>query len=145
LDHYSEALAVESGLFEGIPILLQTLAQYGLPWGIVTNKAARFTDPLVPQIGLNEARCVVSGDTTAHAKPHPEPLLEAARRLSLQPHQCWYVGDDLRDIQAGRAARMPTIAAAWGYCGDAEPVTWGADAIAATPAHLIELLHRSTT
>jgi len=145
LDNYAEALAVESSLFEGIPVLLQTLAEHGLSWGIVTNKAARFTDPLVPRIGLNDAGCVVSGDTTAHAKPHPEPLLEAARRLSLQPHQCWYVGDDLRDIQAGRAAGMPTIAAAWGYCGNAEPVTWEADAIAATPAHLIELLHCSTT
>ncbi|HWU98195.1 MAG TPA: HAD family hydrolase, partial [Oxalicibacterium sp.] len=102
-------------------------------------------DPLVPRIGLGDAGCVVSGDTTAHAKPHPEPLLEAARRLSLPPHQCWYVGDDLRDIQAGRAAGMPTIAAAWGYCGNAEPITWEADAIAATPAQILELLHRSIT
>lgn len=145
LDNYAEALAVESGLFEGISTVLQALAERGLPWGIVTNKAARFTDPLVPRIGLSEAGCVVSGDTTAHAKPHPEPLLEAARRLSLPPHQCWYVGDDLRDIQAGRAAGMPTIAAAWGYCGNAEPVTWEADAIAATPAHILELLHHSIT
>lgn len=145
LDNYAEALAVESGLFEGISTVLQALAERGLPWGIVTNKAARFTDPLVPRIGLSEAGCVVSGDTTAHAKPHPEPLLEAARRLSLPPHQCWYVGDDLRDIQAGRAAGMPTIAAAWGYCGNAEPVTWEADAIAATPAQILELLHRSIT
>lgn len=145
LDNYAEALAVESGLFEGISTVLQALAERGLPWGIVTNKAARFTDPLVPRIGLSEAGCVVSGDTTAHAKPHPEPLLEAARRLSLPPHQCWYVGDDLRDIQAGRAAGMPTIAAAWGYCGNAEPVTWEANAIAATPAHILELLHHSIT
>jgi len=145
LNNYAEALVVESGLFDGIPVLLKTLAERGLRWGIVTNKAARFTDPLVPRIGLGEAGCVVSGDTTAHAKPHPEPLLEAARRLSLPPHQCWYVGDDLRDIQAGHAAGMPTIAAAWGYCGNAEPVTWEADAIAATPAHILELLHRSIT
>jgi phosphoglycolate phosphatase len=143
LNNYAEALVVKSGLFEGISTLLQTLTERGLPWGIVTNKAARFTDLLVPLIGLSEAGCVVSGDTTAHAKPHPEPLLEAARRLSLPPHQCWYVGDDLRDIQAGRAADMPTIAAAWGYCGNAEPVTWEADAIAATPAHILELLHCS--
>jgi phosphoglycolate phosphatase len=143
LNNYAEALVVKSGLFEGISHLLQTLTERGLPWGIVTNKAARFTDLLVPLIGLSEAGCVVSGDTTAHAKPHPEPLLEAARRLSLPPHQCWYVGDDLRDIQAGRAADMPTIAAAWGYCGNAEPVTWEADAIAATPAHILELLHCS--
>ena len=78
----------------------------GMHWGIVTNKAARFTDPLVPQIGLEHAGCVVSGDTTPHPKPHPAPLLEAARRLGLAPEHCWYVGDDLRDIQAGRAAGM---------------------------------------
>jgi N-acetyl-D-muramate 6-phosphate phosphatase len=143
LDNYAQALAVESSLFDGILPLLQALSHSNLVWGIVTNKAARFTDLLVPQIGLSQAGCVVSGDTTPHSKPHPEPLLEAARRLSLLPHQCWYVGDDLRDIQAGHAAGMATIAAAWGYCGNAEPVTWNADAIAATPAHLLELIHLS--
>jgi N-acetyl-D-muramate 6-phosphate phosphatase len=143
LGNYAQALAVESSLFGGIPAVLQVLQQCSLPWGIVTNKAARFTDALVPQIGLSGATCVVSGDTTPHSKPHPEPLFEAARRLSLPPHQCWYVGDDLRDIEAGRAAGMPTIAAAWGYCGNAEPVSWNAAAIAETPAHLIELIQRS--
>lgn len=140
LNNYSAALAVKSTLFEGVNTLLAHLHADGLPWGIVTNKAARFTDPLVPQIGLHGAACVISGDTTPHAKPHPEPLFEAARRLALAPQDCWYVGDDLRDIQAGRAAGMPTIAAAWGYCGQAEPTTWGADAIAESPSHLLELI-----
>jgi 2-phosphoglycolate phosphatase len=140
LDGYAAGLAVETRLFDGVDALLQALDERGLRWGIVTNKASRFTDPLVPQIGLQHARCVVSGDTTPHSKPHPEPLLEAARRLGVDPQDCWYVGDDLRDIQAGQAAGMPTIAAAWGYCGNAEPVQWGADAVAASPFQLIELI-----
>ncbi|MEN3363010.1 MAG: N-acetyl-D-muramate 6-phosphate phosphatase [Burkholderiales bacterium] len=145
LDNYAGALAVESRLFDGVPALLGTLLDHGLIWGIVTNKAARFTDPLVPQIGLGEARCVVSGDTTPHSKPHPEPLLEAARRLGLAPQECWYVGDDLRDIQAGHAAGMTTIAAAWGYCGNVEPITWGADAIAETPLQVFDLIREKLT
>jgi phosphoglycolate phosphatase len=140
LENYEAALAVETRLFDGVPALLQGLSERSLLWGIVTNKAARFTEPLVPQIGLQEARCVVSGDTTPHPKPHPEPLLEAARRLALSPQECWYVGDDLRDIQAGRTAGMTTIAAAWGYCGQSEPVVWGADAVAETPLQILDLI-----
>jgi 2-phosphoglycolate phosphatase len=145
LDNYAAALAVESRLFDGVPALLQGLLKRGVSWGIVTNKAARFTELLVPQIGLQEAGCIVSGDTTPHSKPHPEPLLEAARRLALAPQECWYVGDDLRDIQAGRAAGMTTIAAAWGYCGNAEPVVWGADAMAETPLHVLDLIREKLT
>lgn len=140
LDNYAAALAVDTCLFDDIAALLHGLDQRGLAWGIVTNKAARFTDSLVPQIGLQAAGCVVSGDTTAHAKPHPAPLLEAARRLQLAPQDCWYVGDDLRDIQAGRAAGMPTVAAAWGYCGHVEPLSWGADAMVAAPLDLLVLI-----
>jgi phosphoglycolate phosphatase len=140
LENYEAALAVETRLFDGVPALLQGLLERGLLWGIVTNKAARFTEPLVPQIGLQGARCVVSGDTTPHSKPHPEPLLEAARRLALAPQECWYVGDDLRDIEAGRAAGMTTVAAAWGYCGQSEPVAWGADVMAKTPLQVLDLI-----
>ena len=139
LDNYAASLVVKSKLFDGIPKLLEQLEEHGIAWGIVTNKAARFTDPLVPQIGLGNAACVVSGDTTAHAKPHPAPLLEAARRLQLAAEDCWYVGDDLRDIQAGRAAGMPTVAAAWGYCGHVEPESWQADALLHDPLHLLDL------
>lgn len=142
LDNYASALAVKSHLFDGITTLLDALRDNGVPWGIVTNKAARFTDPLVPQIGLQDASCVISGDTTQHPKPHPAPLHEAARRLALAPQDCWYVGDDLRDIQAGQAAGMPTIAAAWGYCGNVEPIAWGADAMAATPLDLLHMIRR---
>jgi phosphoglycolate phosphatase len=143
LDNYAAAIAVETRLFDQVPNLLSHLAQCGLAWGIVTNKAARFTDLLVPQIGLGDAGCVISGDTTPHPKPHPAPLLEAARRLNLAPEECWYVGDDLRDIRAGDAAGMVTIAAGWGYCGNSEPVSWNAHAIASSPQQVLELVVQS--
>jgi phosphoglycolate phosphatase len=91
-------------------------------------------------IGLGHAGCTVSGDTTPHAKPHPAPLLEAAQRLQVAPAACWYVGDDMRDIQAGRAAGMVTIAAAWGYCGSDGPTQWNAHAIAGSPLQLLDLI-----
>ncbi len=140
LDNYAARIAEHTELFEGMHPLLEALEARGIRWGIVTNKPARFTDALVPLIGLAHAACVVSGDTTPHAKPHPEPLFEAARRLKLDAGACWYVGDDLRDIQAGKAAGMPTVAAAWGYCGHTEPQSWEADVIADTPVSLIALL-----
>lgn len=140
LENYEAAIAHQTCLFEGIAPLLEELEKRSIQWGIVTNKAARFTDLLVTQIGLGKAGCVISGDTTPHAKPHPAPMLEAARRLDLKPETCWYVGDDLRDIQAGQAAGMATVAAAWGYCGDSGPVTWNADAIAESPMEMISWL-----
>jgi phosphoglycolate phosphatase len=142
LSNYEAAIAVHSRLFDGVLDVLSQLENEGLAWGIVTNKAKRFTEPLVPLIGLGHAACVVSGDTTPHAKPHPAPLLEGARRLGIDAKHCWYVGDDLRDIQAGKAAGMTTIAAAWGYCGDEGPTQWNADAIAAAPTSILELISR---
>ena len=139
-DNYQAAMAVHSTLFGGIVELLTGLSASGVAWGIVTNKPARFTDPLVPQIGLAHAGCVVSGDTTGHAKPHPAPLLEGARRLGIAAEDCWYVGDDLRDIEAGRAAGMLTVACAWGYCGPTEPLRWGADLLLDTPADLLDMV-----
>lgn len=145
LENYAAHIADQTSLFDEIPQLLELLQERQLMWGIVTNKPARYTDALVPQIGLHLASCVISGDTTAHAKPHPAPLLEAARRINLTPNQCWYVGDDLRDIEAGKAAGMPTIAAAWGYCGSTEPKSWNADFIAPTPGAILQLLHSALT
>ncbi|ALK96272.1 phosphoglycolate phosphatase [Massilia sp. WF1] len=139
-DRYQSAMAVHSTLFDGVPELLKGIEDAGMAWGVVTNKPMRFTDPLIPQIGLAHAGCVVSGDTTAHAKPHPAPLLEGARRLGLAPEHCWYVGDDLRDVEAGRAARMVTVACGWGYCGEIPPATWGADYLLETPQHLLQVL-----
>lgn len=131
LANYEAALCVQSRLFDGIPALLEALAARGMPWGIVTNKAARLTDPLVELLGLAEgAACVVSGDTTPHSKPHPAPLLYAAERIGIAPGRIVYVGDDLRDIQAGKAAGMATVAAAYGYCGESlAPAEWQADAV----------------
>lgn len=143
LANYADAIAHLTVLFDGVIQLLEEITNQGLHWGIVTNKPALYTDALIPKIGLQHAACVISGDTTPHAKPHPEPLFEAARRLQIEPQACWYIGDDLRDIQAGRAAGMPTVAAAWGYCGLTEPADWLADTIANHPLDLMTLLKRS--
>ncbi|TXG01462.1 HAD-IA family hydrolase [Massilia arenae] len=139
-ERYQSAMSTYTTLFDGIPELLDGITDAGMAWGIVTNKPSRFTDPLVPQIALAHAGCIVSGDTTGFAKPHPAPLLEGARRLGIAPEQCWYVGDDLRDIEAGHAAGMVTVACVWGYCGAIEPSTWGADYLLETPAQLLALL-----
>ena len=142
LNNYEQALFVHSRLFDGIEPLLASLEARGLSWGVVTNKASRFTDPLSKLIGFTgRAACVVSGDTTPHAKPHPAPLLHAAQVCKVDPAACVYVGDDLRDIQAGRAAGMKTLAVTWGYMGDGEPVhEWGADAVIAAPPEVLQHL-----
>ena len=118
----------------------------GVRWGIVTNKASRLTDPLVAQLGLEErAVCVVSGDTTPHSKPHPAPLLHAAQEMAIPPERIVYVGDDLRDVQAGFAAGMVTVAAAYGYCGtDLPPAKWHANHIVQSAAELQRLLRDIT-
>ena len=140
LSRYAAAIAVHSSLFDGVASLLRGLDLFGMQWGIVTNKAMLYTRALVPLLDLQEARCVISGDTTPHAKPHPAPLLEAARQLGVRSEHCWYVGDDLRDIQAAQAAGMTSVAAAWGYCGATEPTQWKADAIVDSPLELLELI-----
>lgn len=142
LDTYAGCLLQRTVLFEHMQGLLAALEAAPLPWGIVTNKAARFTAPLVVGLGLAErAATVISGDTTAHAKPHPQPLLEAARRLGVLPGNCLYVGDDLRDMQAGRAAGMAVAAATWGYLGHSEAVhDWPADTWVASGQELLTWL-----
>lgn len=145
LDHYENNLLVQSRLFDGVPDLLAALDASSLAWGIVTNKATRFTRPLVSGIGLRPSReCVVCGDTTPHAKPHPAPLLEAARRLDVAPARCLYVGDDERDILAARAAGMRSVAAAYGYLGlEKPPEQWGADVVVNSPGELLQWLRAS--
>lgn len=140
--NYERALAVRTQIFDGVPTLLDALLARRWQWGVVTNKMARFTDPLVRTMPLfATASAVVSGDTTPHAKPHPEPLFEAARRLGLAPAQCLYVGDDARDIVAGRAAGMLTVAALYGYLGDKGAVEdWGADWCIDTPMALLNII-----
>jgi phosphoglycolate phosphatase len=142
LDTYAQRLLQATTPFPGVPPLLAALDAAGLPWGIVTNKATRFAQPLVAGLPLLAARAtLVAGDTTPFAKPHPEPLLEAARRLALSPADCLYVGDDHRDMLAGQAAGMATAAALWGYLGVGEPATaWGADLLLDQPLDLLKSL-----
>jgi phosphoglycolate phosphatase len=142
LAHYEAGLLLETRPFDGVDALLTALEAAGVPWGIVTNKAARFTTPIVAGLGLvQRATVVVCGDTTPHSKPHPEPLFAAARAMGLAPESVVYVGDDLRDAQAARAAGMPMIAATWGYLGLGEPVeAWGADAVADAPSDVLAWL-----
>lgn len=140
--NYERAMTVRTTIFDGVPELIAALHAQGLPWGVVTNKSSRFTDPLTAAMPLfATAGAIVSGDTTPHAKPHPAPLLEAARRLGLPPAHCVYVGDDLRDVQAGLAAGMRTVAACYGYLGDAGDVAqWPAHAHIHHPLQLLATL-----
>ncbi len=147
LDHYAAALCVESTLFAEVAALLDTLDARALRWGIVTNKAQRFTAPLLVALGLAaRAGAVVCGDTTPHAKPHPAPLLHAASRLGVAPERCVYVGDAERDIIAGSAAGMATIVARYGYLEPQdEPADWPADGIIDSPAALLDWLPAAVT
>ncbi len=141
--NYEARLTQNTIVFVGIPELIAQLQRLQLPWGVVTNKMARFTDPLVQAIPLfSSAGTVVSGDTTPHAKPHPAPLLYAAQQLNLPACECVYVGDDERDIVAGLAAGMMTVAATYGYLGAQTDVSqWGAHAVVNSPQALVQCLH----
>ncbi|RYX88211.1 MAG: HAD family hydrolase [Comamonadaceae bacterium] len=140
---YEQRMLLDTQIFDGVPALIDALIALGLRWGVVTNKAARFTDPLTRAIPMfASAGAIVSGDTTPHAKPHPEPLFEASRRLGVPPDACIYVGDDERDILAGRAAGMRTVAATYGYMGEqADAARWEADAQIGSPLALLQLLN----
>ena len=141
LDEYSKVLSVETRLFPQMAELLNALAARSIAWGIVTNKAMRFTERIVAALGLNPA-CVVGGDSTPHLKPHPASLFLASQKLNLPTECCVYVGDDLRDVQAARAAGMRSVAVEWGYHGaDGDgPGSWNADALIAQPLELLPLL-----
>jgi 2-phosphoglycolate phosphatase len=145
LDLYERNLARRSTLFPGIPDLIEVIETRGLNWGVVTNKAERFTLPLLRALNLlDRAGCVICGDTTPYAKPHPAPLIEAMSRIGSQPAQCIYVGDDERDVQAGHAAGMSVVVARYGYLGNGRPPEeWGADLFVDSPAELIPLLFKT--
>jgi len=140
--NYERRMTQHTRAFDGVPELLQALVRRGLAWGVVTNKSMRFTGPLTRAMPLfATAGAVVGGDSTPHAKPHPAPLLEAARQLGLPAQACVYVGDDERDIIAGKAAGMATVAATYGYLGGTPDVQgWLADASIGSPLELLELL-----
>ena len=129
LKDYEAAMTVDTCLFDGVPELLAQIKDEGMAWGIVTNKATYLATPIVAALGLaQDCAVLVCGDTTAHSKPHPLPLLHAAQQAGYDVERCLYVGDDLRDIQAAQAAGMPSIAAAYGYCGpEHPPETWQAN------------------
>jgi phosphoglycolate phosphatase len=138
LDHYERNIAEHSIFFRGIEDLLKAIEAQGLKWGVVTNKRKRFTDPLMAALNLRDrAACIISGDSTAHAKPHPEPMLAACQHAGVKPQECVYIGDAIHDISAGKNARMKTLAALYGYLkpGDT-PETWGADALIETPEQI---------
>lgn len=141
-DLYERCMLVSTQAFDGVEHLLGRLRDHGLPWGIVTNKARRFAGPLVQALPpLDGAATLVCGDCTPHTKPHPAPLLEAARRLGLDPAGCIYVGDDRRDVEAGHAAGMRTVAVAWGYLGLGQDVqAWAAGHVIQSPADLLNWL-----
>jgi 2-phosphoglycolate phosphatase len=143
--NYERCMTQRTYAFEGVPELIAHLDTQNLLWGVVTNKSARFTDPLTRAMPLfATAKAIVSGDTTPHAKPHPEPLFEAARRLAIEPRYCLYVGDDERDIVAGLAAGMVTVAATYGYLGvKADTSLWGAHSIINSPQGLLKLLAKA--
>lgn len=139
---YEARMLARTRAFDGVADVLQRLQDLRLGWGVVTNKAQRFTLPIARALPMfDSASAIVCGDTTPHAKPHPAPLLEAARRLRADPADCIYVGDDLRDIQAGRAAGMRTVAARYGYLGPGAVVeAWEADAVIDSPIEVLKLL-----
>jgi len=140
--NYENAMTERTYAFPGIEQLVAGLLELGLAWGVVTNKSMRFTGPMTKRMPLfASAGAIVGGDSTPHSKPHPEPLFEAARRLRLEPGQCLYVGDDERDVIAGRAAGMPTVAATYGYLGsNGDTDLWGANARIESPLELLALL-----
>ena len=135
---YQDNIAEHSQFFSGITDTLNTIESLGLKWGIVTNKRERFTNPLVDALNLTDrVACVVSGDTTANSKPHPEPMLTACAQANVKPEECVYIGDALHDIAAGKNAKMKTLAAIYGYLKpDDNPDNWGADALIESPEQL---------
>ena len=141
LQLYQDVMAQQTRAFDGIDELLARIEAHGLRWGIVTNKAAFLTDELVRRIGwTGRAGVVVSGDTLPVKKPDPAPVLLACERAGVAPAQCLFVGDDRRDIQAGAAAGLYTVAVSWGYLDGGDPHSWGADAVLDRPAELADLL-----
>lgn len=141
LQLYEQNLCRSTSLFPGTPELIDAIEARDLRWGIVTNKAERFARPLLEQLHFaHRAACIIGGDTTGKIKPHPEPLLAACRIIAIAPRSCVYVGDDRRDIEAGRAAGMKTVAVRYGYLNGSAPDTWEADAIIDRPQDLLQHL-----
>ena len=142
LDLYAARLCHDTQLFPGVSELLDQLDARKLPWGIVTNKPARFAKPLIHLLGLSQrAACLISGGDTTHSKPHPEPLLTASHALAIAPDTCIYLGDDVRDVEASLAAGMEPVIARYGYLGNGHPPeSWGARYLIDHPRELLAYL-----
>jgi len=142
LDYYAKNICVKSRLFGDTEDLIAGLEQRGIKWGIVTNKPHRYTVPLMRALGYaDRAACLVSGDSFAHSKPHPEPLLKACQLIGIGADECVYVGDDLRDMQAANAAGMRGIIANYGYIShDASVENWQAHGSIDKPTELLGLI-----
>ncbi|HEY0823962.1 MAG TPA: HAD-IA family hydrolase [Ramlibacter sp.] len=139
--NYESCMTQRTYAFEGVAQMIAALVDQGVPWGVVTNKSMRFAGPLTKGMPLfATASTVVGGDSTPHSKPHPAPLLEAARQVGVCPTTCIYVGDDMRDVLAGKAAGMGTVAATYGYLGSVDVKDWGADRHIEAPMALLGLL-----
>ena len=142
LDLYAARLCHDTQLFPGVSELLDQLDIRKLPWGIVTNKPARFAKPLIHLLGLSQrAACLISGGDTTHSKPHPEPLLAASHALAVAPDTCIYLGDDMRDVEASLAAGMEPVIARYGYLGNGHPPeSWGGRYLIDHPRELLAYL-----
>jgi phosphoglycolate phosphatase len=142
LERYERDIVVHTRLFDGMPELLARLEAEGVRWGVISNKIERYVRIIVERLGIAGRIAVAyGGDSAARPKPHPDLMLRALEATGLRGEDCVYVGDDLRDVVAGRAAGMATVAAAYGYCGDAEgPENWGADGLVRHPQELAPLL-----
>lgn len=145
LDCYQNNIAEHSRFFAGIAETLEIIETLGLKWGVVTNKRQRFTLPLMDALNLSErAACIISGDSTANPKPHPEPMFAACKQADVLPENCVYIGDASHDIAAGKSANMKTLAALYGYLKDGDqPENWGADALIEHPEQLLHWIHSS--
>lgn len=144
LEFYQQDIAAQTRLFDGMQEVLNTLEALNILWGVVTNKPARFTHPLLEALGVSRrAACIVSGDTLEKKKPYPEPILHACDLVGCKPHETVYVGDAQRDIESGRRAGTKTLVALFGYIGDhLQPQQWGADGMVETPQHIIPWLSK---
>ncbi len=145
LDYYARNICVHTRLLGDTDVLVNELERRGLPWGIVTNKPHRFTVPLMRALGYaDRAACLISGDTCARAKPHPDPLLKACEIMGIATGECLFLGDDLRDMQAARAAGMRGIIAMYGYISsDASVENWLAHGDIDSPTELLQYLGNS--
>ena len=147
IERYKPRVAQDTRVFAGLSDLLDELDEQGCPWGVVTNKPAHLTEPLMQSLALaHRSAATVSGDTLEERKPHPAPLLHACELANVDPATTLYVGDAQRDIEAGNAAGMITIAATYGYIvSDDDPLQWEADLIAADTTDLAQIILKAVT